>query len=66
MKWILNIVGVIMILVGLVWILQGVNILGGSFMSGKILYSFLGIGLGVVGLIVLAVTNRGSRAGTKM
>lgn len=66
MKWILNIVGVIMILVGLVWILQGVNILGGSFMSGNILYSFLGIGLGVVGLIVLAVTNRGSRAGTKM
>ncbi|HEX7973518.1 MAG TPA: hypothetical protein VF498_03845 [Anaerolineales bacterium] len=63
MKWILNIVGVILILVGLIWILQGVNILPGSFMSGNILYSILGIGLGVIGAIVLALANRRSRAG---
>ena len=61
MKWLFNIVGAILILVGIVWFLQGINILLGSFMSGDPLYSLLGILLVVVGMIVLAFSNRRSR-----
>ncbi len=61
MKAALNVLGVILILVGLVWILQGVNILPGSFMSGKILYTFLGIAVDVVGAAVLFFSNRRSK-----
>lgn len=35
MKIILNIVGVLLILPGLVFFLQGINVLPGSFMSGQ-------------------------------
>ena len=58
MKWLLNIIGVILILSGAVWFLQGINILLGSFMSGDPLYSLLGILLVVVGMVILAFTNR--------
>ncbi len=61
MKWLLNIIGVILILVGIVWFLQGINILLGSFMSGDPLYSVLGILLVAVGMILLAFTNRRRR-----
>ncbi len=62
MKWFLNILGVVLILIGVVWFFQGINILLGSFMSGNSLYSVLGIILVVVGIIVLAFTNRKRRA----
>ena len=61
MKWLFNGIGVILILVGIVWFLQGNNILLGSFISGDPLYSVLGILLVVVGMIILAFTNRRSR-----
>jgi uncharacterized integral membrane protein len=49
MKWFLNILGILLVLAGLVWILQGVNILGGSYMSGQIQYSGLGIVTAAIG-----------------
>ena len=58
MKWALNIVGVILVLVGLVWILQGVNVLPGTFMSGKPLYAALGLVLDVIGLGLFYFANR--------
>ena len=58
MKWLLKILGVILVLVGAVWILQGVNILPGSFMSGHILYSILGIILGAIGIYLFTSANR--------
>jgi hypothetical protein len=61
MKVVLDIVGGLMTLVGLVWILQGVNVLPGSFMSGNSLYAVLGLVLVVVGGTVLVLTNRRSR-----
>ncbi len=62
MKWLINIIGVILILMGLVWILQGVNVLGGSMMSGHIQYAYLGIGLDIIGAGLLAWANRRARA----
>ncbi len=62
MKWIWNALGVILILVGLVWILQGLNILPGSFMTGNMLYTYLGILLDAIGVVILVMVNRRPRA----
>ena len=62
MKWFLNILGVVLVLIGVVWFFQGINILLGSFMSGNSLYSVLGIILVVAGIIILAFSNRRRRA----
>ena len=58
MNWLLNILGILMILIGIVWILQGVNILPGSFMSGNIQYAILGIVVGIIGAGLLVFSNR--------
>lgn len=61
MKWILNIVGALLVLTGLVWILQGINILGGSYMSGQIQYSGLGIVVAIIGVALLFWSYRRGR-----
>jgi hypothetical protein len=58
MKWILNILGVLLILAGLVWFFQGINILLGSFMSGQPLWAVIGFVLVVIGALLLYFTNR--------
>jgi hypothetical protein len=58
MKWVLNILGVLLILVGIVWILQGINVLLGSFMSGQPLYAVLGIVVAIIGAFLLYFANR--------
>jgi hypothetical protein len=62
MKWFLRILGALMVLAGLVWILQGVNILAGSMMSGQPVYAALGVVVGAVGVVLLALANRRKRA----
>ena len=62
MKWLINILGVLLVLIGIVWFFQGINILLGSFMSGNSLYSVLGIILVVAGIIILAFNNRPSKS----
>jgi uncharacterized membrane protein HdeD (DUF308 family) len=58
MKWILTGVGGLLILMGIVWILQGINVLPGSFMSGKLEYSVLGFVVDVVGILLVLFANR--------
>jgi hypothetical protein len=58
LKWVLNILGVLLILVGIVWILQGINILLGSFMSGQPFYAVLGIVVAIIGVFLLVFANR--------
>ncbi len=66
MKWLINIIGVILILVGVVWLLQGVNILPGSFMSGHLIYSLLGLIVGAIGIAILAYNSRRRKAAAAM
>jgi hypothetical protein len=50
MGWLKAIVGVVCVLLGGVWIGQGVGILPGSIMSGQIMWAIIGLVLVVVGL----------------
>ena len=54
-----NIVAVILLLLGGVWILQGANIIGGSVMSGHSQWLYIGIVLVVVSLGLFWWSNRG-------
>ena len=55
MRYVLVILGGLMVLVGGVWLLQGVGILPGSFMTGQSFWAIMGaISLAVGGLLVLA------------
>ena len=58
MRRFLQLVGIALILVGIVWILQGVNILRGSVMSGRPLYAWLGLGVAAIGVIMLLHGSR--------
>jgi len=59
MKWFLNILSVLMILAGIVWILQGT---GMAFTVGMMAYdvrwAFAGVALIAVALVIILVTNR--------
>jgi hypothetical protein len=56
-----NILGVLLFLLGVIWILQGVNILPGSFMTGQIVWAWRGAAAAAIGLILLAIANRKRR-----
>ena len=56
------IVGALFVLMGVVWIFQGVNVIPGSFMTGDVDWSYRGGVLAVVGLVVLFVSLRKPRA----
>ncbi len=58
MKRVLNIVGVLLILIGSVWILQGINVLLGSFMSGQTQWAIIGIVAVIIGGGLLVFVNR--------
>ena len=52
------IVGIILVLLGGVWILQGANVLAGSVMSGHSQWLYIGIVVVIVGAGVLWWTLR--------
>jgi hypothetical protein len=60
-KGLLIVVGVIVALAGLLFTLQGLNVLGGSAMSGKTMWAILGPVILIVGLIVAGVGARRGR-----
>jgi uncharacterized membrane protein YeaQ/YmgE (transglycosylase-associated protein family) len=55
---VLNIVGLILALFGIVWILQGLGILPGSFMTGHIRWAVVGAVVLVVAIAILVSANR--------
>ena len=58
MKIVLNIVAALLIFTGIVWILQGINILPGSFMTGNTHWTLAGIALLFAAGVLLYFTNR--------
>lgn len=63
MRWALIVIGALMDLFGTVWMLQGLNILPGSFMTGDMTWFWNGLVLDIVGLVVLVAGIR--RGGAK-
>ena len=58
MRIALNILGAVLVFFGCVWVLQGVNVLPGSFMSGQMRWAVRG-GLAVIaGIALLLWANR--------
>lgn len=58
MRIALNVSGILFLLVGCIWILQGINILPGSFMTGQTKWAIYGGLLAVVGIGILMSANR--------
>jgi hypothetical protein len=62
MKITLNALGIVLILMGGIWFLQGINILPGSFMTGQIQWAVYGGIAIVLGIVLLFVAKRRTRA----
>jgi hypothetical protein len=53
MRWIVPVVGILAVLLGLVWTLQGFGVLGGSAMSGDRTWAVVGPIVAVVGVLLV-------------
>ena len=58
MRIVLSVSGVVMVLMGSIWFLQGINILPGSFMTGQLRWAVYG---GIAMLLGLALLIRANR-----
>ena len=52
------IIGIVLIVLGAVWFLQGIGVIGGSLMSGASIWAILGAIAIVFGLLVLFKPHR--------
>ena len=52
-------IGVLLVIAGAVWFLQGIGVLGGSGMSGKTLWAVVGPIVALVGVGVAVLGSRG-------
>ena len=58
MRWALMIVGALMVVVGGTWLLQGIGILPGSFMTGQAFWAVVGALVLVVGAVLCYSATR--------
>ena len=55
------VLGACMVLLGCIWVLQGLNILPGSFMTGQIIWAIYGAPLALAGAMLIWWINRRRR-----
>jgi hypothetical protein len=58
MRIALSIVGLLLVLVGGIWVLQGINVLPGSFMTGQTRWAVYGGIAMAAGIVLLLRANR--------
>ncbi|MGA2615360.1 MAG: hypothetical protein ABSG38_18130 [Spirochaetia bacterium] len=58
MRWVLIIIGILLLVVGVIWALQGTNILPYGQMAGHKRWIVLGGGLGIIGIILIVLGAR--------
>ena len=58
MRTTMNVLGVLLLITGCIWILQGINVLPGSFMTGQTKWAINGAIAAVVGIVLLVVARR--------
>ena len=61
MRWVLLVVGALMLVTGLVWTLQGLDVLGGSVMSGNAVWAVVGPIVAVAGVVLAGLAVRRGR-----
>jgi hypothetical protein len=54
----LKILGTILVVIGLIWFLQGINVLPGSFMTGQTRWAIYGGIAAVVGIALVIAAKR--------
>ena len=59
MRMPMTIAGVLLVLMGGVWILQGINVLPGSFMTGQTKWAVYGTITAVIGIALIVLSRRG-------
>ena len=59
MKYTLRVFAILLIVVGTIWVLQGINVLPGSFMTGQIQWAYRGGIAAVAGVCLLFFARRG-------
>ena len=63
MRIALNIVASLVVLAGVTWFLQGINVLPGSFMTGQTRWAVYGSIAFAAGIVLLLLANRRRKAG---
>jgi hypothetical protein len=58
MRIALTVMGLLLMLIGGTWFLQGINVLPGSFMTGQVKWAVNGGIAAAVGLILIIAVNR--------
>ncbi len=58
----LAVIGVAAALAGIVWTLQGLGYVGGSFMSGATVWAVIGPVVALAGLVLIVIASRWRRA----
>jgi hypothetical protein len=53
-----TVVGVILVLIGLLWIGQGFGLVRGSFMTGNMLWAWIGVAVALAGVVVAVLGIR--------
>ncbi len=61
MRWVWLILGLIAVIAGVVWTLQGFDILPGSFMSGSLFWAIAGPIVALAGLVLIGAMLFGRR-----
>jgi hypothetical protein len=59
MRMPMMIAGALLVLMGGVWILQGINVLPGSFMTGQTKWAVYGAITLVIGIVLIVLARRG-------
>ena len=60
MRILMMVAGVLLFFVGCVWILQGINVLPGSFMTGQTKWAVIGASTVIVGIVLVVLARGGA------
>jgi hypothetical protein len=59
-RWLQGILGILLLVFGVLWVLQGLNIVGGSFMTGQTIWLIIGIIVALLGVWLLWTLRSGT------
>lgn len=61
-NWAVAVIGIVLVVVGVFWALQGFGTIGGSFMSNNSAFEIIGPVLAVIGLLLAIIGIRRARS----